>query len=136
MTVLPVAILCLALSSAPQASNQRAEADRLMQAGSYAQALVLYQALAAANPDDIDTRLTIARLHERLGQEERAVDVYRSIIATQPGHLDALVGLGSALTTLGQLREASEILNRAEAAAADRPAVLGAQGRLHARAAH
>jgi tetratricopeptide (TPR) repeat protein len=136
MTLLSVAILSLALMPGPQASNQRAEAERLTQAGSYAQALKLYQALAAANPDEIETRMAIARLHERMGEEERAVDVYRSIVATQPGHVDALLGLGRTLTTLGRLHDASEILNRAEAAAADRPAVLAEQGRLHTRAGH
>jgi YaiO family outer membrane protein len=62
--------------------------------------------------------------------------VYRSIIAVQPQHVDALTGLGSALVTLGRLREAADALNRAEALAADRPDVLTAQGRLHQAGNH
>jgi tetratricopeptide repeat protein len=49
----------------------------------------------------------------------------------QPQHVEALIGLGSALVTLGRLNEAGDALNRAEALAADRPALLTAQGRLH-----
>jgi YaiO family outer membrane protein len=54
----------------------------------------------------------------------------------QPQHVDALIGLGNALVTLGQLDDAADALNRAEALAADRPALLTAQGRLHQAGNH
>jgi YaiO family outer membrane protein len=135
MILISTAILGLTLLVAPQGSEQRAEAERMANSGAYAAALKQFQALAAANPDDVDARLWIARLHARMNHPEHAVDVYRSILATQPQHLDALLGLGEALITLGRFREASDALSRAEAIAADRPAVLAAQGRLH-HAAH
>ena len=125
--------LAIALSASAQTpvSERRAEAERLANSGAYAAALQAFQAIAAANPDDIEARLWIARMHEKLGQHEHAADVYRSILAAQPQNLDALVGLGNSLVALGRLREAGDALGRAEAIAADRPAVLTAQGRLH-----
>jgi len=130
-----LAALCLtiALTASAQTpvSERRAEAERLANSGAYAAALTAFQAIAAANPDDIEARLWIGRMHAKLGRHEHAADVYRSILAAQPQNLDALVGLGNSLVALGRLREAGDALSRAEAIAADRPAVLAAQGRLH-----
>lgn len=135
MILISTAILGLALLSPPQqSSDARAEAERLANSGAYEAALKQFQALAAANPDDIPARMWIARLHARLGHPEHAVEVYRSILAVQPDNLDALLGLGNSLVTIDRLREASEVLTRAEKLAADRPDVLAAQGRLHAAA--
>jgi tetratricopeptide (TPR) repeat protein len=123
--------LALTASAQTQAPDRRAEAERLANVGAYAAALKAFQAIAAANPDDIEARLWIARMHGKLGHPEHAADVYRSILATQPQNLDALIGLGNSLVALGRLREAGDALTRAEAIAADRPAVLTAQGHLH-----
>lgn len=137
MILISTAILGLTLLAPPQqVPDQRAEAERLANSGSYEAALRQFQALAAANPDDIPARLWIARLHAKLGRPEHAVEVYRSILATQPDNLDALIGLGNSLVTLDRFREASDALTRAEKLAGDRPEVLAAQGRLHAAANH
>jgi YaiO family outer membrane protein len=136
MIFIPAAILSVTLLVSPQAPDRRAEAERMANSGANAAALKLFQAIAAANPDDIEARLWIARLHARMGNPEHAADVFRSIVAEQPQNVDALVGLGQALVTMGKLKEASDALNRAEALAADRPAVLAAQGRLHQAANH
>jgi YaiO family outer membrane protein len=135
MILISAAILSVTLL-APQAPDQRAEAERMANSGANAAALKQFQAIAAANPDDIEARLWIARLHARMGHPEHASDVYRSIVAVQPQNVDALVGLGQSLVTLGRLKEASDALNRAEALAADRPSVLAAQGRLHQAGNH
>jgi YaiO family outer membrane protein len=136
MTLISAAILGVALLAFPQAADQRAEAERLARSGGYEAALKQFQALAAANPDDIDARVWIARLHALMGRPEHAEAVYRSILAVEPQHVDALIGLGNALVTLGQLDDAADALNRAEALAADRPALLTAQGRLHQAGNH
>ncbi len=136
MTLISAAILGITLLAVPQAPDQRAEAERLATSGQYAAALTRFQALAAANPDDIEARVWIARLHARMDHPENAVAVYRSIIAVQPQHVEALVGLGDSLVTLGRLSEAADALTRAEGLAADRPAVLIAQGRLHEAGNH
>src|SRR5262245_60326667 len=131
MILISAAILGVTLLTAPQAADQRAEAERMAKSGNYAAALKQFQAIAAANPDDIEARLWIARLHAQMGHPEHAVDVYKSILAVQPQQLDALVGVGQSLVKLGRFAEASDALNRAEALAADRPSVLAAQGQLH-----
>jgi YaiO family outer membrane protein len=136
MIFISAAILSVTLIASPQAPDQRAEAERMANAGANAAALRQFQAIAAANPDDIEARLWIARLHARMGHPEHAVDVYRSVVAVQPQHVDALVGLGQSLVTMGKLKDAADALNRAEALAADRPSVLAAQGRLHHAANH
>jgi len=131
MTFIAAAIVGLALLAVPQAPDQRAEAERLARSGAHEQALKAFQALAAINPDDIEARLWIARLHVQLGHPERASDVYQSIVAAQPQNVDALLGLGEALTSAARFREGAEALSRAEGLAPDRPAILVAQGRLH-----
>jgi YaiO family outer membrane protein len=134
MTFLSAALLGLALTAGPQTTDERAEAERLARTGSHAEALRRFQALAATNPDDVQARLWIARLHRLMGHEQRALDVYLSILATEAQNVDALVGAGRALIDLGRLREAADALNRAEALAADNVGVLAAQGDLHRRA--
>jgi YaiO family outer membrane protein len=133
MTLISAVVVGAVLLAAAQtpATDQRAEAERLARSGAHAQALKEFQAVAAANPDDIEARLWIARLHVLLGHPRRAADVYESIVAAQPQNVDALLGLGEALTSASRLREGADALSRAEALAADRPAILTAQGRLH-----
>ena len=135
MILISTAILGLTLLVPPQQTpDPRAEAERLANSGSYEAALRQFQAIAASNPDDIPARMWIARLHGQLGHPEHAAEVYRSILAAQPDNQDALIGLGNSLVSLDYLREAGEVLTRAEKLAGDRPDVLAAQGRLHARA--
>src|SRR5262245_46515781 len=140
------AVLTLALTTAPPlvvqppapqpAADARTQAEQLARSGSYRAALERFQALAAANPNDVEARVWIARLHALLGHDERAVAVYESIIATHPLHFDALVGLGDAFIRMGSLREASDVLARAETQGADVPSLLAAQGRLHHALGH
>ena len=133
--LIPVALLGLALAAGPQQTpDARAQAERLARSGEHAEALRQFQAIAAANPDDIEARLWIGRMHAAMGNQRRAVDVFQAIIAANADHVEALIGVGNALTDLGRYDEAAEALQRAESLAADRPGVLAAQGRLHARA--
>ena len=103
MILISSAILGVVLLTTPQAQDQRAAAERLANSGAYAEALKQFQSIAAANPDDIEARLWIARLHAKLGHPEHAVDVYRSILAVQPQHVDALIGAGESLVALGSI---------------------------------
>ena len=136
MTFISAAILGVVLLASPQTPDRRVEAERLARSGAYAQALKEFQTLAAANPDDIDARLWIGRLHALMGHPERAAEVFQAITAAQPKNLDALIGLGEARTTSGRFEEAADALKRAEAIAADNPAMLAAQGRLHRVSGH
>jgi tetratricopeptide (TPR) repeat protein len=130
----PAILLFALLVSTPSQQDARAEAERLARAGARQQALERFQAIAAENPSDVAARLWIGRLHLEMNQPVRAAAVYESIVATEGQNVDALVGLGLALTRMGQLREASDALARAESIAADRVDVLSAQGALHAAA--
>ena len=132
-------VLSAALAAGPQApasqpSDARAQAEQLARSGARREALERFQAIVAANPDDVEARVWIARLYAELGQRNRAIGVYESIVATNPQQLDALIGLGHTLVDAGRLREAADALNRAESLAPERPAVLAEQARLHARA--
>ena len=122
---------------APQpAADARAQAEQLARSGAYRAALERFQALAAANPGDIEARIWIARLHAWMGDDERAVAVYESILATQPQHVDALIGLGDAFVRMGRLHDAGDVLGRAESQSPQNPALLVALGRLNHASGH
>ena len=131
MTVIAALVLALGVS-AGQAQDLRAEAERLAASGAYEEALKRFQALAAANPDDIPSRLWIGRLHLRMGQPRRAAAVFESIVAADEKNVEALSGLGTALVDAGDMERAADALDRAEAVAPERLDVLAAQGRRHA----
>ena len=130
--LLSVALISNAQAPATQPTDARAQAEQLARSGSHRAALERFQALAAANPDDVEARVWIARLHGRLGEHGRAIAVYESVLAGSPQHLEALIGLGSSYTAVGRMREAADALNRAESLSAENASVLAAQGRLHA----
>ena len=128
-----IAVFLLSLSvNMVQEPDARAQAERLARNGEHSEALKRFQALAAANPDDVTARLWIGRLHLLMGHPHRAAAVFDSILATSGQNIEALTGLGLSLTEAGDLEGAGDALNRAEALAADRVDVLAAQGRLHA----
>lgn len=127
-----IAALFLSLSVATgQAPDPRVEAERLAASGAYEEALKRFQAIAAANPDDVAARLWIGRLHLRMGHARRAAGVFESLVATDSRNVDALTGLGTALVKTGDWKGAADALNRAESIAPDRIDVLAAQGKLH-----
>jgi tetratricopeptide (TPR) repeat protein len=135
MTAIVALVLTLGVAVA-QAPDPRVEAERLAASGAYEEALKRFQALAAANPDDIAARLWIGRLHLRMKQPRRAAAVFESIIATDEKNVEALSGLGVALVDAGEFSEAADVLDRAEAISPDRLDVLAAQGRRHAASGH
>jgi tetratricopeptide (TPR) repeat protein len=132
-SILLTVIVSLGVQAAGQTGpDARAQAEQLARSGSLRAALEKFQAIVAANPDDIDARMWIARLYGSLGEPDRAIAIYQSILATNPQHLEALLGLADTLVIRDRLTEAAEALGRAEAVAPENAQVLGAQGRLHA----
>ena len=131
MTVIAALVLALGVA-AGQVQDLRSEAERLAASGAYEEALKRFQALAAADPDDISSRLWIGRLHLRMGQPRRAAAVFESLVAADEKNVEALSGLGTALVDAGDMERAADALDRAEAIASDRLDVLAAQGRRHA----
>ncbi len=135
MTVIAALVLCLSVA-AGQSPDLRAEAERLAATGANAEALKRFQALAAANPDDVAARLWIGRLHLRMGQARRAAAVFESLVAVDGQNIEALSGLGVALVETGEWTRAAEALDRAESIAPGRIEVLAAQGRRHGATGH
>jgi tetratricopeptide (TPR) repeat protein len=135
MTVLAVLLLTITMATS-QEPEARVQAERLARSGAHEEALRRFQALVAANPDDIDSRLWIGRLHLLMNHPRRAAAVFESVVAADNQNVDALTGLGLALLETGHDRAAADALNRAESLAPDRVDVLAAQGRLHAAARH
>jgi len=123
-------LLLLAQGVAPApntvASSELSAAIELAQAGQHAEALVAMQKIAAANPEDLLTRLWIANVHMRMGHPELAEPVYRSIAVEDPDNVDAWVGLGTALVHQDRIVEGLDVLRRAEQIAPENPNVVGA----------
>lgn len=105
------------------------DAERLARAGRHADALAAFEALAAANPEDFDSRLWIGRLLVWQGRRAEAAAVYRDVIARAPRYVDARVGLAGVLLTLDQVEEAWAVVQDAEALAPASGDVLAVKGR-------
>src|SRR5262249_62323788 len=88
------AVLACAIAAAPQqAPDAHADAERLARNGARAEALQRFQTIAAENPNDVDARLWIARLHMWMGHPALAVNVFESILASNPTNVEALTGV-------------------------------------------
>ncbi len=124
------------MAVAPQPIPTVAEAVVLVDAGELDEALQAFQRIAAANPNDHEARLWIARVHVLMDHPERAEPVFRSVALEDPTSLTAILGVGDALSSRREFDEAIEVLEGAEKRAPEDPEVLAALGRAHARAGH
>jgi len=126
--LLSLFVLLLAQDVAPNAaaSSDLSAAIELAESGQNAEALVAMQKIAAANPEDLLTRLWIASVHMRMRHPELAEPVYRSITLEDPTNLDAWVGLGTALLHQDRIVESLDALRRAEEIAPENPNVISA----------
>jgi YaiO family outer membrane protein len=104
-------------------------AERLARDGRHAEALAAFEALAAANADDFDSRLWIGRLLVWQGRRDEALAIYRDVITRAPRYVDARVGLAGVLLTLGRVEEAWDVVQDAEALAPANGDVLAVKGR-------
>ena len=123
----PQAAAPAAPAAAPAMSYEAAEA--LARAGRHAEALAAFQALAAKNPDDFDSRVWLGRLLGWAGRRDEALEVYRDVIARSPRYVDARVGLAGVLLALGRVDEAWAAIEDAEALAPGNGDVLAVKGR-------
>ena len=122
----------LALGPAPQGDFATfAQAVEAANDGRDAEALAAFQRLANVNPDDLDARLWIARLHVRMGHRDLAEPVYRSVMLEDPNDLEAMLGVANALLERGEVDEAEKILNVAEELEPMNDEVLHTVGRSH-----
>src|SRR5688572_2887831 len=122
----------LALEPAPQGDFATfAQAVEAANDGRDAEALTAFQRLANVNPDDLDARLWIARLHVRMGNQNLAEPVYRSVLLEDPNDLEAMLGVANALLARGEFEEAEKFLDAAEQLEPENDAVLYTVGRSH-----
>jgi YaiO family outer membrane protein len=132
-------LLVAALADAPPASaapatSTFAEAAELETAGRYDEALTAFQEVVAANPNDRQARLAIARLHMRMGHPDRAEAVYQGVRLDDTTNLEAVLGVADARIAQWRSEDALEALERAEELAPENPRVLEALGRTHQEA--
>ena len=99
--------------------------------GRDAEALAAFQRLVNLNPDDLDGRLWIARLHVRMGNQDLAEPVYRGVLLEDPSDLEAMLGVANALLARGEFEQAEEILDVAEELEPENDEVISAVGRSH-----
>ena len=111
-----------------------AEAVEAANEGRDAEALAEFQRLANSNPDDLDARLWIARLHARMGNRDLAEPVYRGVLLEDPTDIEARVGIADALLARGETAQAIEVLEVAEQTDPENAAVLSTVGRAHIQA--
>lgn len=127
-------LLVTALAGTPaqiQTLPTFADAVQMADEGRHEEALAAFQRLVAANPNDHEARLWIARLHEQMGHPDRAESVYRSVVLEDRASVEALLGLASSLMAQHAPREAIEMLERAAELEPQNEAVLESVGRAH-----
>jgi tetratricopeptide (TPR) repeat protein len=107
------------------------EAVEAAEAGRHAEALAGFQRLANLNPDDLDARIWIARLHVQMGHQDLAEAVYRSVLLEDPSDLEAMLGVANALLARGEIEQAEEFLEVAEELEPENDEVLESVGRTH-----
>jgi len=128
-------LLCTALlviAGASTAFGQTTvDAVQLATDGRDAEALAAFRRLAAANPDDREARLWIARLHERMGNLDQAESVYRSVLLEDPASIDATLGVAAALLARNDIDDAIDLLEPLEERAPQNAVALTLLGRAH-----
>jgi len=102
--------------------------EDLAQAGNYKAALEGFRRLVAADPGDLEARVWIGRLHERMGRPDLAEPVYRAVVLEDPGYVDAAIRLATLLTQRRHDDEAVRVLERAKGAEPRNPDLLAALG--------
>lgn len=128
-------LMLLLVSSAGTALAQdAAEAVQMANEGRNAEALAAFRQLAVANPNDLEARLWIARLHERMGHPDQAEPVYRSVLLEDPASLDAALGVAATQLAQDEVDEAIELLESIEERAPQNAALLALLGRGHRQA--
>jgi len=114
----------------------QAEAEEMAQQGKPEAALDAFRKRASANPNDLEARLWIARLHEQMGHPELAEPVYRSVMLESTDNVGAMLGVGTTLVTMDRGDEALLVLDRAAKLAPKNASVLAALGRAHMQVAN
>src|SRR5258708_4444752 len=90
-----------------------AQANQLMTAGRFEEAIPLYQQLVKAASGNPGLLLNLGLAQHMAGHEREAIPTLEAVLKTQPNSLPALISLGSARLALNQPNEAIAPLRRA-----------------------
>ncbi|PLZ03201.1 cellulose synthase [Burkholderia sp. WAC0059] len=105
----------LAAVPAAQHTDRRwrlAKADLDEAAGDYRAGLRDAQQVLAAQPDDADARLTLARMYERMGQRAKATQIVDEVLAdTRADDIDTRLSIARRLTAEGHEDEALAVVD-------------------------
>ncbi len=85
----------------------------------------------AANPDDLETGLALARLLDESARYEESLAVYRSLARQAPGHVAAATGFAESLVRNGALAEAEAFVATLPAAVQSGSRVQVILGDIH-----
>lgn len=127
-------VLLLYSSAGTALAQTAADAAQLADEGRDGEALAAFRQRAAQNPNDLEARLWIARLHERMGHPDQAESVYRSVLLEDPDNLEAALGVAATLLARDELDETIDLLEAIEERAPQNATLLSLLGRAHRRA--
>ncbi len=93
--------------------------------------VLLYARMAAfLDPMNLDAQIMAARILERLGQHDLAVEAYKQIPADSPEHFAAELGRAEVLRQAGKIDAAIEVLEQLSRSAPQQPQVASSLGDL------
>ena len=105
------------------------EAEILVGAGEYAEALKVYDAGVTEHPETVSLLYARAMLQEKMGKLSGLENDLRAIIKIKPNHVAALNALGYTLADrTDRLKEALELIEKAYALDQEDPAILDSMG--------
>jgi tetratricopeptide (TPR) repeat protein len=90
-----------------------AQANQLMAAGRFEDAIPLYQQMVKADPANPGLLLNLGLAQHMAGHEREAIPTLEAVLKAQPNSVPALISLGSARLALNQPTEAIAPLRRA-----------------------
>ncbi len=96
-------------------------------------ALPYLQETVRTNPSNWKALLSIARLHQELGQNDQAADAYQQLLSVHGDYADALNQLGLITAAKNRLPEARQLFERAIAAQRDHADAINNLGVLFAK---
>jgi tetratricopeptide (TPR) repeat protein len=101
----------------PQSAADRTRAEQLARSGHSAEAITLWQRIAAADPADVEARIWIGMLHVRLGAWRDALPILLAAERDAPDNADLLAALARAYRLAGDDDRALRYYRRAHARA-------------------
>ncbi|MDP2955586.1 MAG: tetratricopeptide repeat protein [Longimicrobiales bacterium] len=117
----------------PPAGERLNRARDLAASGRIQEALALYRAIVAENPNSVKARSGLGELVEGLGQHEAAREQFEAASKIEPDNVEVLNNLGAVLGVMGRYDAAEAELRRALRLSPDHVAVRASLGILHYR---